>query len=129
MANDLGKQKSRRTEMSFDTATGRWCAKLGRKQTKSGKIDGHKFRFTSDVKESERRKLRIQQLWDRLVEQHGSGYAWSDQDLVVALAMVEGKSEISCSVERVAPKKLVPAQLSRFRSQPRLYARELAQLQ
>ena len=45
--------------MSFDKATGRWCAKLGRKKTKSDKIDGHKFRFTSDVKESERRKLRI----------------------------------------------------------------------
>ena len=74
MANDFGKQKSRRTEMSFDRATERWCAKLGRKKTKSGKVDGHKFRFTEDLKESERRKLRIQQLWDRLVEQHGSGY-------------------------------------------------------
>jgi hypothetical protein len=59
MASDMGKQKSRRTAMSFDKATGRWCAKLGRKKTKSDKIDGHKFRFTSDVKESERRKLRI----------------------------------------------------------------------
>ena len=62
MGSDLGKRKSRRTEMSFDTATGRWCAKLGRKRTKAGKIDGHKLRFTGDLKESERRKLRIQQL-------------------------------------------------------------------
>lgn len=80
--------------MSFDKATGRWCAKLGRKPTRSGKTDGHKFRFTSDVKESERRKLRIQQLWDRLVEHRGSGYTWSKQDLDVALAMAEGKSEV-----------------------------------
>ena len=129
MANDLGKQKSRRTEMSYDKATERWCAKLGRKKTKSGKVDGHKFRFTGDVKESERRKLRIQQLWDRLVEQHGSGYAWSDQDLVVALAMADGKSEIPFSVEQLAPKELVRVQLPRFRSQPRLYARELAKVQ
>ena len=77
MGSDLGKRKSRRTEMSFDKATGRWCAKLGRKKTKSGKTDGHKFRFTEDLKESERRKLRIQQLWDRLVEQRGPGYTWS----------------------------------------------------
>ncbi len=33
MASDLGKLKSRRTEMSFDKVTGRWCAKLGRKRT------------------------------------------------------------------------------------------------
>ena len=104
MASDMGKRKSRRTEMSFDKATGRWCAKLGRKKTKSGNIDGHKFRFTSDVKESERRKLRIQQIWDRLVEQHGSGYTWSEQDLAVALAMAEGKSEVSFSVEQLAPR-------------------------
>ncbi len=129
MESDLGRWKSRRTEMSFDKATGRWCAKLGRKQTKSGNIDGHKFRFTSDVKESERRKLRIQQLWDRLVEQHGSGYTWSDRDLAVALAMVEGKSEVSFSVEQLAPRDEVRRQLLRFRSQPRLYAKELAQLQ
>ena len=80
--------------MSFDKATARWCAKLGRKKTKSGKIDGHKFRFTSDLKESERRKLRIQQLWDRLVEQHGQATHGLDQDLPVALAMAEGKSEV-----------------------------------
>ena len=36
--------------MSLDKATGRWCAKLGRKRTKSGKTDGHKFRFTSESK-------------------------------------------------------------------------------
>jgi hypothetical protein len=62
MANDHGKLKNRRTEMSFDKATGRWCTKLGQKRTKSGNTDGHKFRFTHDVKESERRKLRLQQL-------------------------------------------------------------------
>ena len=107
MASDLGKRKSRRTEMSYDKATGRWCAKLGRKKTKSGKTDGHKFRFTSDIKESERRKFRIQQMWDRLVEQHGSGYTWSEQNLPVALAMAEGKSEVSYSVEQLAPWALV----------------------
>ena len=42
--------------MSLDKATGRWQAKLGRKKTKSGKSDGHKFRFSADKKESERRK-------------------------------------------------------------------------
>ena len=115
--------------MSFDKATGRWCAKLGRKPTRSGKTDGHKFRFTSDVKESERRKLRIQQLWDRLVEHRGSGYTWSKQDLDVALAMAEGKSEVWYSVDRLASRELVRTQLPRFRSQPRLYAKELARLQ
>ena len=128
-ANDLGKQKSRRTEMSFDKATGRWCAKLGRKKTKSGKADGHKFRFTEDLKESERRKLRIQQLWDRLIEKHGSGYEWIEQDLDVALAMAEGKNEVPFSVEQLAPLAVARLQPPRLRSQPRLYANELARLQ
>ena len=118
MGSDLGKRKSRRREMSFDKATGRWCAKLGRKKTKSGKIDGHKFRFSEDVKESERRKLRIQQLWDRLMERWGRGYAWSENDLAVALAMADGKSEVAFSVEQLAPMTIVRLQSLRLRSKP-----------
>ena len=43
--------------------------------------------------------------------------------------MAEGKSEISFSVEQLAPRDEVRRQLPRFRSQPRLYAKELARLQ
>ncbi|MEI8375792.1 MAG: hypothetical protein WCJ35_23465 [Planctomycetota bacterium] len=57
----VDKSRSRRTEMSFDRVTGRYCAKLGRKKTKSNKIDGHKFRFTPDSRESERRKIPVEQ--------------------------------------------------------------------
>ena len=106
MGSELGKRKSRRTEMSLDKATGRWCAKLGRKKTKSGNTDGHKFRFTEDLKESERRKLRIQQLWDRLVEQRGRATHGMTRTWQVALAMAEGKCEVSFSVEQLAPEEL-----------------------
>jgi hypothetical protein len=43
--------------------------------------------------------------------------------------MAEGKSEISYSVDRLAPRELVRTQLPRFRSQRRLYAKELSRLQ
>jgi len=123
MENDLGKRMSRRTEMSFDTATGRWCAKLGRKETKSGNTDGHKFRFTEELKESERRKLRIQQLWDRLIQQRGTGHTWSDEDLAIARALAEGKSEVPFSVEQLAP---LDNRRFRFRPQSTSYKEELA---
>jgi len=64
----LAKHKSRRTKLGKDPRTGRWCAKLGRKQTKGGRVDGHFFRFSTDERESERRKMKVQEFWDYLVE-------------------------------------------------------------
>jgi hypothetical protein len=42
----LAKAKSRRSTMSFDRRTGRWTAKLGKKRTPGGTVEGHKFRFS-----------------------------------------------------------------------------------
>ncbi len=129
-AGRLAKSKSRRTaKMSLDNGTGRYCAKLGRKQLRSGGYDGHKFRFTPDLKESERRKIRIQELWDRLIIQHGPGRLWTDEDLLVAQRLADGKSKAEFSVEQLAPMSEVRRQLLRFRSRPRLYAMEIARLQ
>ncbi len=129
-AGRLAKAKSRRTsQMSLDKASGRYCAKLGRKLLRGGGYDGHKFRFTPDLKESERSKIRIQQLWDRLVAKHGPGYLWTDEDLLVAQAMAEGRTEIRVSVEHIAPMDAVRRQLPRLRTQARLYATEIARLQ
>ena len=43
--------------------------------------------------------------------------------------MADGKSEVSYSVEQLAPRELLRTQLPRFRTPSRLYANELAQLQ
>jgi hypothetical protein len=124
------KSRSRRTEMSFDKATGRYAAKLGRKKTKSGKTDGHKFRFTADLKESERRKLRIQDMWDRLVRNHlESDYYWDDESLGIAQALAEGKSEVRFSVEQLAPREKIQEQPSPYRGRTTLYAKEIVRLQ
>ena len=80
------KTKSRQTQLSLDKHTGRWCAKLGRKTTSGGNLDGHKFRFSMDKKESERRKGRIQELWDSIVEQEGQDARWDDDSLAIAKA-------------------------------------------
>jgi hypothetical protein len=123
------KSRSRRTEMSFDKATGRYCAKLGRKKTKSGNTDGHKFRFTADLKESERRKLRIQDMWDRLVRIHETDYYWDDESLTIAQALAEGKSEVQFSVEQLAPREKTKGQPSPYKGPGSLYAKELVRLQ
>ncbi len=47
----------------------------------------------------------------------------------VALVMADGKCDVPFSVEKLAPWDEVRRQLPRFRSQPRLYAKELARLQ
>lgn len=89
----MGKNKSRQTSLSFDQQTGRWCAKLGRKILNSGKSDGHKFRFTSDDRESNRRKQRIQELWDSLVTTRGAEAAWDEISLEIAKSIADGNSQ------------------------------------
>jgi len=115
--------------MSFDRGTGRYCAKLGRKKTKSGKIDGHKFRFTGDERESERRKLRIQDLWDRLVDRSDTTYLWDDEALAIAQALAEGKREVSFSERQLAPPEKIQQQSPPYKSRSCLYAKELVRLQ
>lgn len=88
-------RKSRRTPLRFDDRTGRWCAKLGRKKTRSGKFDGHLFRFSPDEKESERRKVLIQDVWDRLVDGLGDNALWTKDSLRVAKAIGEGKRQVA----------------------------------
>jgi hypothetical protein len=125
----VAKSRSRRTEMSFDRGTGRYCAKLGRKKTKSGKIDGHKFRFTADPRESERRKLRIQDMWDRLLDRIGPTYLWDEEALTVAQTLAEGKREVSFSEKQLAPMETVRQQPHPYHSVACFYAKELVRLQ
>ena len=89
----MAKNKSRQTPLSLDQQTGRWCAKLGRKMLKSGNSDGHKFRFTSDERESIRRKQRIQELWDSLVTTRGADAAWDEISLEIAKSIADGNSQ------------------------------------
>jgi hypothetical protein len=90
----MSKNKSRQTPLRFDQATGRWCAKLGRKMTSGGKTDGHLFRFSQNQKESERRKQRIQELWDSIVARSGAEATWSIESLPLARAIAEGEPQI-----------------------------------
>jgi len=97
----LAKRKSRRTKLSKDPRTGRWCAKLGRKQTRGGRSDGHFFRFSTDEKESERRKMKVQEFWDHLVE-HCKATQWNDETLAIAKALADGQTKVPISVDQVA---------------------------
>ena len=74
-------------------------------------------------------KLRIQQLWDRLVAQHTWTHTWSQEDLIVASALAEGKNEVLYSAEQLAPKEVVRLQPLRLGTQPAFYASEVARLQ
>ena len=99
MAN---KQKSRNTPLSLDKATGRWCAKIGKKRTQSGKQDGHKFRFSRDKRESERRKRLIQELWDSLIDLHGPKHLWTEEGLTVAKSLAEGEIAVAFTADDLA---------------------------
>lgn len=123
------KSKSRHSKMSLDKGTGRYQAKLGKKKTKGGKIDGHKFRFTSDKKEAERRKVRIQELWDSIVERHGENALWDEYSLAVAKALEKGEHRVAFSADELAPAHTVRLQETGLRSQARLFALWLSEIQ
>jgi hypothetical protein len=123
------KTKSRQTQLSLDKHTGRWCAKLGRKTTSGGNLDGHKFRFSTDRKESERRKGRIQELWDSIVEQECQDARWDVDSLAIAKAIEKGDRAAVFSVDDLAPIYMARLQVSTFRSQARLYAANVVRLQ
>jgi len=95
------KRKSRRTKLSKDQRTGRYCAKLGRKKTKGGRYDGHHFRFSTDERESERRKMKVQEFWDHLVENCGAK-EWEDQTLDIAKALADGKPQVPIRLDQMA---------------------------
>lgn len=123
------KTKSRQTKLSLDNHTGRWCAKLGRKTTSGGNLDGHKFRFCTDRKDSERRKGRIQELWDSIVEQEGQDARWDDESLAIAKAIEKGDRAAVFSVDDLAPINMARLQVPLLRSQARLYAVNVVRLQ
>ena len=68
--------------------------KLGKKVTKNGGTDGHLFRFTKDERESLRRRQRIQELWDFIVERDGENARWSPASLPIAKAFEEGEVQV-----------------------------------
>lgn len=121
--------KSRHTSLSRDKSTGRWCAKLGKKRTQSGKSDGHKFRFSADKRESERRKLRIQDFWDSLIETHGPDYLWDAEALAVAKVMAEGQNHVAFSMENIAPWESIRRKPYPYKIQACSYAERLSQIQ
>lgn len=126
---DDARARSRRTELSRDRATGRWCAKLGKKKTCNGKPDGHKFRFSTDQRESERRKLRIQDLWDSLIAVHGPGYFWDSEALTVAMALAAGESQVAFAMEEITPWEDIRRRPYPYNIQACSYAERLAQIQ
>ena len=91
MAN---RSKSRNTPLRWDKATGRWCAKLGKKKTKTGNTDGHLFRFNTDERESLRRKQRIQEFWDFIVDRRGDEAIWCFFTLPIAQAFADGQTQV-----------------------------------
>lgn len=105
--HEMNKDKSRKTSLRWDERTQRFCAKLGRKNTSSGNTDGHLFRFSANERESERRKGRIQDLWDTLVDAEGGEHLWTPESLKVAKALAEGKSTVEFSIDELAPKELL----------------------
>ena len=122
MENDLGKRMSRRTEMSFDTATGRWCAKLGRKEPKSGNTTATSFCcFTEELKIRTAKTPNPTTLGSPHPAKRGRANTWSDEDLAVARVLAEGKSEVSFSVEQLAP---LDNRRFRFRPQSTSYTEE-----
>lgn len=104
---EMTKNKSRKTDMRLDKESGRWCAKLGRKRMPNKKLDGHLFRFNRDKRESERRKYRIQELWDSLVDTFGESALWCDETLKIAKAIADGESIIQFSADELAPRWLL----------------------
>lgn len=88
------RSKSRKTPLRRDKRTGQYLAKLGRKKTKTGKIDGHLFRFSTNERESERRKVRIQELWDYAVETLGDT-EWNELTLHIAKSFANGETSVS----------------------------------
>ncbi len=107
------RSKSRRTPLSQDKATGRYCAKLGRKVTKNGKVDGHKFRFTTSERESERRKQRIQELWDYAVEKLGDS-EWNELTLHIAKAFERGEASVRVPMNMITCSSEEPHLAHRF---------------
>ena len=119
------KHKSRNTALSFDKEFGRFCAKLGKKHTRSGKQDGHKFGFTTDKRESMKRKQRIQEVWDCLIDQYGSDYLWTEQSPMIAKSLEKGQVNIALKADDIAPWSLVLCQAG-FVTQARFYAGQIA---
>ena len=87
--------------MRRDRKTNQCLAKLGRKKTKTGKIDGHLFRFSTNEKESERRKLRIQELWDYAVETLGDT-EWNNLTLHIAKCYAKGETKVPFSLNLIS---------------------------
>lgn len=96
----LAKRKSRRTKLRRDPRTGRWCARLGNKRTKGGRYDGHFFRFSTDERESERRKMKVQEFWDHLVETRDLT-EWDGESLAIAKALADGQNKLPIRVDQV----------------------------
>jgi len=95
------RSKSRKTPLRRDRRTNQFLAKLGRKTTRTGKIDGHLFRFSTNEKESERRKVRIQELWDYAVESLGDT-EWNELTLHIAKCYAKGETKVPFSLELIA---------------------------
>jgi len=104
---EMTKNKSRSTNLRFDKRTGKHCAKLGRKRMPSGNMDGHLFRFCDDKRESERRKQRIQELWDQLVDRHGGNVHWNAETLKIAKAISDGESVVEFTADELAPTSML----------------------
>ena len=73
----------------------------------SGNMDGHLFRFCDNKRESERRKQRIQELWDRLVDRHGGNVHWNAETLKIAKAISDGESVVEFTADELAPTSLL----------------------
>lgn len=71
---------------------GEYARQIGWKHSRNGKLQQHKFRLGSDLKEAQRRERKIVEFWERIEETTDTTpVVWTDFTLDVARQLAKGK--------------------------------------
>ena len=71
---------------------GEYARQIGWKHSRNGKLQQHKFRLGSDLKEAQRRERKIVEFWERIEETTDTNpVVWTEFTLDVAKQLAKGK--------------------------------------